>query len=208
MAGQVKLLGSPEKLAEEIAGKVQRDIEAKVNSALEAAKKIVEKAFEDNLKKLEEELRRSARSTREQIESCAARREVELRKKLARIRAEAVEEILGQALQQLRGKVSEKEYVGFLAKKLEEAISRASKHSSELVVVPAEPDVEAVRKALKEIEIPRGVSVDLAGETIKGIGGFVLRASGGLSLDYRLEVVLASAIEEARSRIIEILFRT
>ncbi|BES81571.1 V-type ATP synthase subunit E [Pyrodictium abyssi] len=208
MAGHVKLLGSPEKLAEEIAGKVQRDIEAKVNSALEAAKKIVEKAFEDNLKKLEEELRRSARSTREQVESYAARREVELRKKLARIRAEAVEEILGQALQQLRQKVSEKEYIGFLARKLEEAISRASKYSSELVVVPAEPDVEAVRKALKEIEIPRGVSVDLAGETIKGIGGFVLRASGGLSLDYRLEVVLASAIEEARSKIIEILFRT
>ncbi|HIQ23987.1 MAG TPA: hypothetical protein EYH50_02950 [Pyrodictium delaneyi] len=208
MAGQVRLLGSPEKLAEEIAGKVQRDIEAKVYSALEAARKIVEKAFEDNLKRLEEELRRSARSAREQIESYAARREVELRKKLARIRAEAVEEILGQALQQLRGRVSEEEYVSFLARKLEEAISRASKYSSELVVVPAEPDVEAVRKALKEVEIPRGVRVDLAGETIKGIGGFVLRASGGLSLDYRLEVVLASAIEEARSKIIEILFRT
>ncbi|ALL01321.1 V-type ATP synthase subunit E [Pyrodictium delaneyi] len=210
MAGPttIRLLGDPEKLADEITRKVREDIEVKVNSALEAAKKIVERSYEENLAKLEDELKKSVRNAREQLESYSAKQEVELRKRLARIRAEAVEEILGQALQQLRSRVGEDDYVEFLAKRLEEAVSRASQQSSELIVVPAESDVGAVRKALKKVKTPSGVKVELADSTVEGIGGFVLRTRDGLSLDYRLEVILASAIEEARSKIIELLFRT
>lgn len=210
MAGHttIKLLGDPERLADEITRKVREDIEVKVNSALEAAKKIVERSYEENLAKLEDELKKSVRNAKEQLESYSAKWEVELRKKLARIRAEAVEEILGQALQQLRSRIGEDAYVEFLAEKLEEAVSRASQQSSELIVVPAESDVDTVRKALKKVKTPSGVKVELAETTVEGIGGFVLRTRNGLSLDYRLEVILASAIEEARSKIIEILFRT
>ena len=210
MAGHttIKLLGDPERLADEITRKVREDIEVKVDSALEAAKKIVERSYEENLAKLEDELKKSVRNAKEQLESYSAKWEVELRKKLARIRAEAVEEILGQALQQLRSRIGEDAYVEFLAEKLEEAVSRASQQSSELIVVPAESDVDTIRKALKKVKTPSGVKVELAETTVEGIGGFVLRTRNGLSLDYRLEVILASAIEEARSKIIEILFRT
>jgi len=204
----IKLLGDPERLADEITRKVREDIEVKVDSALEAAKKIVERSYEENLAKLEDELKKSVRNAKEQLESYSAKWEVELRKKLARIRAEAVEEILGQALQQLRSRIGEDAYVEFLAEKLEEAVSRASQQSSELIVVPAESDVDTIRKALKKVKTPSGVKVELAETTVEGIGGFVLRTRNGLSLDYRLEVILASAIEEARSKIIEILFRT
>ncbi|KSW12168.1 hypothetical protein CF15_05245 [Pyrodictium occultum] len=206
MAARIRLIGSPEKLVDEVIERARRNAEARMNEALEAARKILDKAFEESLSRLEEELRRSARSASERLESFAARHEVELRKKIAKLRAEAVEEALRQALEKLRSTVGEEEYTGFLARLLEEAARRLAAEYRELVVVPAGPDREAVKRAVKRARLPGGVKASLADETVEGIGGFIIRARGGPSLDYRLDVVLSTAVEEARSRIASILF--
>ncbi len=205
MAGSVvRVVGSPERLADEVVERVRGEIEEKVKAALQAAREILEKAYEENLSRLEQELRHAAREARERVESYTARREVELRKKLSTIRAAAVEEALQEALQRLRETVGREEYEAFLARLIEDAASKIG--SGTVTLHPAAPDAEAVRRAASKAKLPGGVRVEVSGDTVEGLGGFVARG-GGVSLDYRLEVILSDAIEKARARIIETLFK-
>ena len=200
----VRVAGSPEKLVDEVFGRVAAEIDEKVRAALEAAKEILRKSYEDNLSRLESELQRAAREAREIVESTTAKQEVELRKTLARIRAEAVEEALREALARLKSYVGEEDYTRFLARLVADA---AAKAGGAVTLVPVRGDEELLRRAVRQAELPRGARVEVAEETVEGLGGFIARTVDGVSLDYRLEVVLSQAIEEARARIIETLFK-
>lgn len=201
-----RILGSPEKLADEVINKIRTEIETRMNEALLAAKQIVEKAYEEARKKLEEELSHALRDAREKISSFSAKWEVEHRKKLAEIRAKAVDEALQEALSRLRSYVGEESYIDFLARMLRDAFIKLPPDVTEIDIVPVNGDSEYVAKALKRVEKPRGIKARISEETLDGLGGFVVRArEGGLTLNYSLDVVLAPVIEEARSAILETL---
>ena len=207
MAGTVvRVVGDPDKLAEQVAERIRGEIEEKVQAALKAAREILDKAYEENLARLERELSHAAREAKERIDSYAARREVELRKKINMLRVEAVEQALQEALSRLRSVVGEEEYIAFLSRLVEDAASKAG--PGRLTLVPVRGDEDAVKAAAKRARLPSGVKVEVsAEERVEGLGGFLARTEAGVTLDYRLDVVLSAAIEEARSRIVETLFK-
>jgi len=202
----VRVLGSPDKLADEIIGRIRSEIEAKMNEALIAAKQIVEKSYEEARRGLEESLSHAIRDARERVSSFSAKWEVEHRKRLAEIRAKAVEEVLREALSRLRSYIGEEAYINFLARMLSDAFSKLPEDVEEVEILPVNGDAEYVSKALKKAEKPRRIKPRLLEEPLEGLGGFVIRArGGGLSLNYSLDVVLAPVIEEARTIILETL---
>ncbi len=202
----VRVLGSPDKLADEIISKIRSEIETKMNEALVAAKQIVEKAYEEARRKLEEELNHALRDARERVSSFSAKWEVEHRKRLAEIRARTVDEVLQEALSKLRSFVGEEAYIEFLARMLNDAFSKLPEDIKEIEIVPVNGDTEYVSKALRKAEKPKGIKATVAEEPVDGLGGFIVRArGGGLTLNYSLDVVLAPVIEKARTVILETL---
>ena len=202
----IRVLGSPDKLADEIVGKIRSEIETKMSEALVAARQILEQAYEESRRKLEEELSHAVRDAREKVSSFTAKWEVEHRKKLAEVRARAVEEVLNEALSKIRSYVGEEAYISFLARLLSDAFSKLPSDAENVEIVPVNGDSEYISKALRKVEKPKGVKITVAKESIEGLGGFVLRTrGGGLTLNYSLDVVLAPVIEEARSIILETL---
>ncbi len=199
----LRVVGSPEKLAETIVSEVKARIESRVREALEAARGILDRAFEEEYGRVEAELRRAARSAEEQLKAYAAKREVELRKKVSELLSNAVEEIVEEAMNRLRGYVGEKAYEEFTRRMLRDALERL-RGKGEIVVRPARPDQELVSRLVEELRA-EGVEVKV-GEPVEGRGGFLASApAAGMTVDYRLEVILAPLLEEARARILEIL---
>jgi V/A-type H+-transporting ATPase subunit E len=201
-----RVLGSPDKLSDEIIDKIRSEIETKMREALIAARQIIDKAYEESRKKLEEELRHMSRDARERVSSFSAKWEVEHRKKLAELRSKAVEDILAEALSKLRGYVGEEAYTEFLARMLNDAFSKLPEGVEEVDIIPVKGDEEYVKKALRKASKPKGVKVEVAEEFVEGLGGFIIRTrGGGFTLDYRLDVVLAPVIEETRTVILKTL---
>lgn len=201
-----RVLGSPDKLSDEIIDKIRSEIETKMREALIAARQIIDKAYEESRKKLEEELRHMSRDARERVSSFSAKWEVEHRKKLAELRSKAVEDTLAEALSKLRGYVGEEAYTEFLARMLNDAFSKLPEGVEEVDIIPVKGDEEYVKKALRKASKPKGVKVEVAEEFVEGLGGFIIRTrGGGFTLDYRLDVVLAPVIEETRTVILKTL---
>ncbi|RUM46865.1 MAG: hypothetical protein DSY37_04280 [Hyperthermus sp.] len=207
MSSQLRVFGDPERLAEEVTSKVKESLENKVSSAIEASRKIIEKAYSEADRIVREEVTRALRLAREQLESYAAKRDVELRKRLASIKAEAVESVVNEALAKLKSRVGEEAYARFIERRLEEAVKTVAATAKSIVIVPVEGDAQIVRSAARRIAKPRGVSVSVSEEAARGLGGFIVRTDTGLSLDYRLEVLLSTVIEEARYRVASLLFK-
>ncbi|BEP17154.1 hypothetical protein PYJP_05060 [Pyrofollis japonicus] len=201
-----RVLGSPDKLSDEIIDKIRSEIETKMKEALIAARQIIDKAYEESRKKLEEELRHMSRDARERVSSFSAKWEVEHRKKLAELRSKAVEEVLAEALSKLRSYVGEEAYTEFLARMMNDAFSKLPEGVEEVNIIPVKGDEEYVKKALRKASKPKGVKVEVAEEFVEGLGGFIIRTrGGGFTLDYRLDVVLAPVIEETRTVILKTL---
>ncbi|ABM80638.1 V-type ATP synthase subunit E [Hyperthermus butylicus] len=205
MTSSVRIVGDPSRFAEQLVSSIAEHVESRVREALEAARKIVERAYEESASKLESELRRALREAEEQVQAYTAKREVELRKRLAEIRAKAVEEIMSVALQRLREYVGLEAYKEFIKRLLDSALETASRRSRRVIVHPARPDQAIVAELAPRVAAEKGIEVEV-GEAVEGAGGFTVRAvEAGLTLDYRLEVILAPALEEARARVLEVL---
>jgi V/A-type H+-transporting ATPase subunit E len=198
-----RIVGSPERLAGTVISNVKRRVEGRVREALEASRKIVDSAFEEEYRRLETELRRAVKSAEEKVKAYTAKREVELRKKTSEILSRAVEEIVEEDMGKLREYVGERTYREFLAMMLADAVERL-RGRGRIIVRPAMPDQQLVKELAEELKA-KGVAVEV-GEPVEGKGGFLASApEAGLTIDYRLEVILAPALEEARARIVEIL---
>jgi vacuolar-type H+-ATPase subunit E/Vma4 len=198
-----RIVGSPEKLADAVIDDVRKRIEARIREALEASRKIVDATFEEEYRRLESELRRAVRNAEEQLRAYTAKREVKLRKKVTEVISTAVEEIVEEAITRIKDYVGMEEYKNFMSRMLNDAIQRL-KGKGRIVIRPATPDEQLIEELVRELG-GQGVDVHI-GEPVEGKGGFLASVpAAGLTVDYRLEVILAPSLEEARARIVEIL---
>jgi len=188
--------GDPEKLADKVIEEARRNIERKINEALEASRTILTKAFEDAVadasKRLGEELRR----LEDQLRSSEAVKDVELKRELAKIRAELVDEVVKEALENLHDRVPTEQYKGFLRRLLTEAKEKMG----DIEVIPVEIDVDLVS------EIAQQLGVSVRGETEKGYGGFIAVSKTGVRADYRIDNVLRDTIDKLKEEVAKILF--
>ncbi len=203
----VRVIGSTSSLVNYVVKTVAKNVKAKLEEAKKASEELVERAYLEALREAEDRVRRTLREVRERIESYRASRDVELKKELTRLKLKATEEVLGEAVRVFREKVPLETYKRFLEKVYREAVERASIHSRELVVVPAPAD----RSLIAEIAAratPPDVRVTISEEIVDAVGGFILKSSDGkLTLDYRVEALLAPALEEARLVVLKTLFQ-
>ncbi len=192
----VRSSGDPKKLADKIIEEARKSIERKINEALEASRTILTKAFEDAItdtgKRLGEELRR----LEDQLRSSEAVKDVELKRELAKIRAELVDSVVREALEKLHDKVPTEQYKGFLRRLLTEAKEKMG----DIEVVPVEVDKDLVS------EIAQQLGISVRKETEEGYGGFIAISRTGVRADYRIDNVLRDTIDKLKEEVAKILF--
>ncbi|MET1127708.1 MAG: V-type ATP synthase subunit E [Thermoproteota archaeon] len=191
-----RVYGDVGKLVESVVGDLEKNIERRVAEVLEAARSILSKSYTEALAVLEREFGEEARTLEERLRSSESSREVELRRELARLRAQLVEDVLDEVLSRVKSEVPREQYIGFIRRLLQEARERGG----DVRIVPTEQDREIVQELAAELGLP----VEEGSE--KGYGGFVAVTSTGVRLDYRLESVLGDVIDRAKAVISEKLF--
>ncbi len=205
---KVRIIGNPRILVDTVVKSLKEDFDKRIAEAEEAAYKLLEKSFDEALRVARESVRRAIVEARDRIESFKASKDVEARKELTRMKLKIMETILNEALQKLRPSIPEDLYRKFLEKLYTEAITRLSRHTTRIRIIPAENDTNILREIIAT-KTPAEIEVTIDERALKGtIGGFIAQSEDAkLSLDYRLETILSQAIDQARLVVLKTLFQ-
>ncbi len=203
---RVTLSGNPEAVAKKAVEKLRDSIDSKMREALDAAIRILDSARIRALERVEREVSQILREAEEKVHAERAVRETEIRVAELNARNEWIERAVREALKRLRGALGEEEYTAFLRDMLRRAAeSLKAMDISEGVVYPTEPDRDIVEKLVATEKLP--VTLRVADRSVEGLGGFIVASPDETTrLDYRLESVLADAIEDARAAAAKQLF--
>ncbi len=183
--------------------KVEEMISSFESQALERVRASKEAASRE-LEGLAREYASKAEGARSRILGMA---EIRARGELLRLMDEKSEEVIREAMSRISSMPRDSEYEGILMALLEEAADAVG--SQELIVRPARPDVQAVKKVISRASHRkrfRGISLRLSDDAVDSIGGLVVTsADGKVSYDNTFEARVARYREFIKSSIAEAL---
>ncbi len=201
------VVGDPSRLLSAVRGEVERRASGRLEEASRAAEEIVRRGFEEALRAALRRVEEEARRLSERLAALEASKTVEMRKRLAALKAEVVDDVMREAFVRFRELLGEERYVELLTD-LARRAARAlgERGASRVVLVPVERDRGAAERVAERLR-GEGYSVEVSGENVRGLGGFVVESpDAGVRLDYRFETVFSRAFEEARAAALKALF--
>jgi len=194
---RVRVYGDPESVAKRAVEELRAEIVRKLDEALDGALRILDAAKNRALTRIERELGEALREAEERVRAERATYEARLRVEEMNARNEWIERAVNEALKKLREALGEDEYRRFLEALVRNA-AEALRDAGEMIIYPVESDRPLLEKIVAEAQLP--IRASLAAESVEGYGGFVASSpDGSVRLDYRIESVLAEAVEEARA---------
>lgn len=189
-----KIIGDPEKLAEEA---VKDDIERSkklLSEASSAALKLLEDSYKRALEEAEKALNEEFSNLEEQIKSLRSKLEFEVKSRLAERRNAHINSILEEARKRIKEAKREEWYRDFIVRVMELLASEA-RGTGKLIIKVAGDDYELVSSVASNY----GGLLEVSGDPINIIGGLIAETPGGeTKLDYSLDHILER--NEARLR--------
>ncbi len=199
-------MGDVSRLIEAVRRSVEERVEARVREARSAAEEIVRRSFESALDSALKRIEEEARRLRERLAALEAAKTVELRKAVSKAKSSIVDEIVREAFIRFREMIGEEGYRSLIARLASEAAKALNASREKVVLIPVERDRGVVEQVARELR-SQGMMVEVAGESIEGLGGFMAYSPGtGVRLDYKVEEVFSQAFEEARAVALKALF--
>ncbi len=219
-----KILGKPERLAEEALKGVEKELRARLEEVKEGALKIIDTAFEEAMKEAEQRITRILSDAEEKLKAEQAALEAELRLRLARIRGEWIDRVLREVEQRISGFLDTKEYEEALERLVVQAVAQIE--GDEVIVEANERDVARVKEIIERLRDPeavrrlageKGLEVSVEAVASKNIrldekpapilGGIRARTPDSrMVVDYSLDLILAQIARDMRATIARMLF--
>nr|MDO8100212.1 V-type ATP synthase subunit E family protein [Candidatus Njordarchaeota archaeon] len=210
---KMEVVGEAERL-KKIARKIIGEAEEKAKSLLKEAEKIRKDILEQKRKEGEGEAEKTIRSGMEEADSLKRQRVAEARLKAKQMIIAAREDLINEALEKCKQKLSElttsKDYGKILGKLVEEGGIGLGGGELEIIVPTKDQkttiDISSIAKRVEK-ETGNKTTINMAQGKLRSIGGVVVRKSdGSIVIDNTFDARIERVLRDIRMQTAKVLF--